>query len=102
MLCGAEREDALLGARLLFVAARTAERGVEVVLVQGLFQALRLPHVGMDRRPVRERIDAQFLGLGVLIDDQVHPDLLGHAFAHLVHRAELPRRVDVQQREGRR
>jgi hypothetical protein len=33
--------------RLLLVAARAAERGVEAVLVQGLLQALGLHHVGV-------------------------------------------------------
>src|SRR5207237_89588 len=39
-------KDALLRAALFLVAPRTAERGVETVQVQCLFQPLRLPHVG--------------------------------------------------------
>ena len=48
VLRGAEREDALLGARLLLVAARAAEGGVEAVLVERLLQRLGLHHVGVD------------------------------------------------------
>jgi len=36
-----------------------------------------------------------------LLDDQVEAQLLGHPAAKLDHFAELPRRVDVEQREGR-
>ena len=97
----AEREDALLGAGLLLVAARAAEGRVEAVLVQRLLQALRLPDVGMDRGAMREGIDAHRQRLGIDVDDQVEAELLGHLAAKLDHFAELPRRVDVEQREGR-
>jgi hypothetical protein len=43
----AEREDALLGAALLFVAARAAEGDVEAVEVERLLKPLGLPHVGV-------------------------------------------------------
>jgi hypothetical protein len=64
VLRAAEREDALLGARLLLVAPRAAEGGVEAVLVQRLLQALGLPQVGVDLRAVVEGVDARG-GLGV-------------------------------------
>ena len=72
----AEREDALLGARLLLVAARAAERRVEAVLVERLLQALRLPDVGVDRGAVRERIDALRERLRVDVDDELEAELL--------------------------
>ena len=39
---------------------------------------------------------------GLLVDQQLHAALGRHAVAELVHRLELPGRVDVQQRERRR
>jgi hypothetical protein len=48
-----------------------------------------------------EGIDTARDRFGVLVDDQVHAAFTRHTLAHLVHRPELPRRVDVQQREGR-
>ena len=57
VLCRADREHALLGARLLFVAPGAAERGVEAVDVERLLERLRLHDVGVNRRAVRERID---------------------------------------------
>jgi hypothetical protein len=47
----AERVDALFGARLFFVAAGAAERGVELILVQRLLQRLRLHNIRMDLLP---------------------------------------------------
>ena len=48
-----------------------------------------------------EGIDAARDGLGVLMDQQFDPQIGGGLFAHRVHGAKLPRRVDVQKREGR-
>ena len=39
---------------------------------------------------------------GILVDEQLHPALARRAVAQLVHVAELPGRVDMEQREGRR
>ena len=47
----AERKDAFLGAAFFLIAARAAEGGVELVLVQRLLQRLGLHHVGVDARP---------------------------------------------------
>jgi hypothetical protein len=98
---GAEGEDALLGAALLLVATRAAEGRVEAVEVQRLLQPLGLPHVGVERAMV-ERVDPAFLSLRVLVDQQFHAAFARHAIAQLVHRLELPGRVDMQQRERRR
>ena len=55
----AEGVDALLGARLLLVAAGAAERGVEAVLVQGLLAAPAVfMIVGVLVAAVVERVDA--------------------------------------------
>ncbi len=102
MLCGAEGEDALLGAALLLVAARAAEGGVEAVLVERLLERLRLHDVGVHLRAVRERVDALRQTLRVHVHEQLHAEFARHLVAKLVHVAELPRRVDVQQRKRRR
>lgn len=48
-----------------------------------------------------EGVDPQRLGLRIAMDDQLHARLFGRTFAQLVHRAELPCRIDMQQRKGR-
>ena len=57
-----------------------------------------LPHVSV-QGAVIERIDALRFGLGVLVDEEFHAELLGHARAHLVHGLELPGRIDMQRAE---
>ena len=98
---GAEGEDALLGAALFLVAPRAAKGRVEPVEVERLFQPFRFPHVGVER-PMVEGIDAPLLGLGILVDQQLHPAFARHPVAQLIHRLKFPGRVDMQQREGRR
>jgi hypothetical protein len=58
----AEREHALLGARLLLVAARAADRGVMAAGVERLAQRLRLHHVGVHVGAVADRADARRAG----------------------------------------
>ncbi len=96
-----DAEDALLGPRLLLVASGPTERRVEPPLVERLLEALRLPHVGVHRGSVVERVDAHRDAFGVLVDEQLHPRLGCHLLPHLVHRLELPGGVDVQERERR-
>ena len=98
---GAEREHALLGARGLLVAARAAEGRVETVLIERLLQGLRLHDVGVGRRRVADRVDAARQTLPVRMHDEVEAQRGGGAVAEGDHVAELPRRVDVQHREGR-
>ena len=102
MLRGAEGEDALLRARLLLVAPRAAERGVEAVLVERLLQPLRLHHVGVHLGAAVERVDPARDPLLVHVHQEVQPVLLRHPRAERVHLLELPRRVDVEERERRR
>jgi hypothetical protein len=54
------------------------------------------------QRTVVEGVDALLLGLGVLIDQQFHAADFRHLLAQFVHGAELPRRIDMQQRKRRR
>jgi hypothetical protein len=49
-----------------------------------------------------ERIDRGGQRFGVLPDDQVHSCVRSGGFAQLVHGAEFPSRIDMQQREWRR
>ena len=96
-----EGKHPLLGPRLLLVAAGPAEGGVEAVFVEGLPQALRLHDVGVDLAAVREGVDPLGPPLLVDMDDELEAELLGDVLvAELVHVAELPRRVDVHEREG--
>src|SRR5262249_4479172 len=101
VLGGADREHPLLGSGFLLVTPGSPERTIEAVVVERLLQPLRLPHVGVQRRPVLEGVDAQLQADWVLPHQQLHPGGNGHLVAELVHRAELPGRVDVQQREWR-
>ena len=98
----AERIDAFLGTRFFFVAAGTTEGGVELVLVEGLFERLGLHDVGVDLAAVRERSHALLHAFLVDVDDQIPAELLAdELFAEGDHLAELPGRVDVHQRKRR-
>ena len=95
----AQREDALLGAGLLLVAAGAAEDGVEPVLGDGVQQRRGL-------QPVARRV-ARLLAHAALVDGLLHG---GHdeALAQLRHAAvaeledlgEVVAGVDVHDREG--
>ena len=102
MLRAAERKHTLLGAAFFLVAARAAERGVEAMHVERLLQPLRLHHVGVNGGAVRERVDALRDAVRVRVHDQLQVVLLRDLVAQLVHRLELPQRVDVQQRKRQR
>ena len=97
----AEREDPLFRAALFFIPACAAKGHVEIILGQRLFQTIGFPHVGV-QAAVIERVDALFHRFGILINDQIHPGILRRLFAQRIHVAELPRRIDMQQRKRRR
>src|SRR5581483_3889441 len=65
-------------------------------------EALGLHHVGVDDRPAVERVDAAREPFLVDVHEQVEAVLGGHLRAEAVHVLELPRRVDVEERERRR
>ncbi len=102
MLVVAEREHPLLGPRLLLVAARAADRRVELALVQRLLQALGLHHVGVHGGAVGERADVLGDAVGVDVHAQFHSALGGAAVAERDHLAKLPARIHMQQRDRRR
>ncbi len=98
----AKREDALLGARALFVAASAPERAVEGVLREGLLQRVGLHDRCVFVAALVERVDVRGEAFGVRVDDELGPDLFRHAVAMRDHVPELPGRVDVHQRERER
>ena len=67
--------------------------------VERLLERLRLHDVGVDRRAVREGVDALREAFRVRVHQQFEAVLVHHALAERVHLAELPLRVHVQQRE---
>ena len=71
MLRVAEGEDALLGARFLLVAARTAESSVVTASLERLLQRLRLHDVGIERAAMGDRRDAVLRALLVGMDQQL-------------------------------
>src|SRR5690606_5399785 len=75
------REDPLLGTRLLLVAAGPAEAEIVAVQVDDLLEPLRLPEVGVQRGAVVERVDAPLDTVGVLVHDEVEPQLGSGAIA---------------------
>ncbi len=96
------REDALLGAALLLVAPRAAESRVEAALVERLAQRLGLHHLGVDLAARGDGRDAARDALLVDVDAQIEPEPPRRLVAEGDHLAELPGRVDVQQRKGQR
>ena len=97
----AEGEHALLGARSLLVAPRAAEGRIEPTGVERLAERDRLHHVGIDRRRMVERVDIAREAIVIGVHDEIEPEIAHGLVAEGDHVAELPRRVDVQQREGR-
>ena len=99
---GAEREDALFGARLLLFAAGAAEGGVEAVEAERLQEPFGLPDAGVGLAAVVEGVDAGRDRLGVAVDEE--RELFGGAegVAEGDHLPELEGGIDVQEREGQR
>jgi hypothetical protein len=94
-----EREHALLGAAGFLVAPRATEGGVEAVSVERLSQGFGLHHVGVGGGCEIEWVDAASQTLFVHVHDEVGVALGRDLVAKLVHFAEFPGRIDVQQRE---
>ena len=73
MVDRADRKHPFLGPRLFLVATCAAKRAVEAVLVERMFEGLRLHDVGVDGRPVLEGVDP------------ADRDVLEPASSHLLH-----------------
>ena len=97
----AEGENALLGAALLLVAAGAAKGCVELILVEGGEQRLRLHEVGVHLGAVGKGAHASFESLFVALHNQLPAMLAGIPVAELEHLLELPLGVDVHEGEGR-
>ena len=97
----AEREDALLGARLLLVAARAADRGVEAATVQRLLQAWVFITSVCTVAPWVIGPMPWATPSGLVCTRSSTPVSRARAVAERDHLAELPAGVDVQQRDRR-
>src|SRR6185437_12382618 len=87
MLGGAQREHALLGAGLLLVAPRAADRRVESMLVERLAQRRGLHHVGVQARSRIERVDPGAHPVLVDMRDQLAAKFRDAAVAEFDHLA---------------
>ena len=101
MACRTKGEYAFLGAALFLIAPGAAERRVETMFVERLLEPFGLPKIGVKPAMV-ERVDPLRERIGVAMDDQLHSRRGGSAITQRVHGAKLPRRVDMEQRKGRR
>ena len=99
----AERVDALLGARLLLVAARAAERGVEPALGRAPASSACVFMTSVYfLLPAVERVERRRSSRPGSCARSGEPVLAAERVAERDHLAELPGRVDVQQRERQR
>lgn len=97
----AEGEDAFFGAGTLFVAAGTAEGGVEAVELEGLDEGAGFEVFGaLGAGPVFDVAAELFEGFFVFVDDEFGTEFFGEAVAVGVHLGELEGGVDVHQGEG--
>ena len=101
MAGGAEGKNALFRAAFFLVTPCAAKGCIKTVEVERLLQPFGLPHVGVEGAMVK-RIDIAFFRLRVLIDEQFHASLFRHLVAQIIHRLELPCRIDMHQRKWRR
>ena len=98
----ADREDTLLRARALLVAASAADGRVEVAGLQRVEQRLGLEQPAAALRADLERLRAFADGFFVGVDDQPRADGVGHLVAERDHFLELVGRVDVEERKRNR
>ena len=95
----AEGEHALLSATCLFVAPPPAERGIKSMFVESLPQRLRLHDVRVDGRTEAEGIDASLKAVLIDVNENFDVSAFGDLLSKLVHFAELPRGIHMQERE---
>ena len=103
MHVGAEGKYPLLGAALLFVAARATKGKIKFVQIKRLLQAFGLGDVRMQLRTMVKGIDVARNGLWIHMHNQAHAALFGDELAHEIHLLKFPARVHVHQwkRRGR-
>ena len=95
----AEGVNTLLGARFLFIATRAAERGIEAVFVQRLLKAFGFHDIGMFGAAVNERVNPHRHPFRIFMHQQFAAVGFSGTVAELVHFAEFPAGINVQQRE---
>ena len=96
----AETVDTLLGTGLLFIASRTTKGRVEMIVIECLFERVRLHDLRMLFGTMGDGIDVLRNAVGIDPDDELETDLLCHAITELNHFMELPSCIDMHQREG--
>lgn len=96
----AEGKDTFFGTGFFFVPAATAKSSGEAVFVQGLLEGLCLHDVCIGCAIV-EGIDALFDAFLIDIFDELQAVLLHGFIAEADHFLELPRRIDMEERERR-
>ena len=99
MLGIAEAEDAFLGTRFFFIAARTTNGRIETILIQRLLQALGFHHIGMHGGTVADWANALRHAIGILMHAQFHACFGGTLVTEGNHFAKLPAGVHMQQRD---
>ena len=95
----AEGVDALLGARFLLVAPRTAKGRVEVVMAQGIEQRLRLQQTAAALGVEHDRVGARGDGRLIAPHQQLRAHMARYRVTEDEHLLEFESRVDVQQRK---
>ncbi len=102
MIFIAEGKNPFLGAAGLLVTTGAAEGRIEFIMIEGLFQRLRLHHVRMQRRAVGEGADAPLHAFLIDMDQKFQPIFLHDGIAKMNHVAEFPGGVDMKKRKGHR
>src|SRR5581483_3783392 len=98
----AEGENALFRARALFIAARSAECGIEAVGTQTIEQSLCLQQSAAALRSQSYWVCAFCKSVFITPDDKVQPKLACVLIAKGEHLAEFVARIDVQKRKRNR
>src|SRR5262249_47150977 len=101
MRCRPKGKDAFLRARFFLVTTCTADGCIETMLLQGLTQGLGLHDLGIQRTSMAEGIDAFRNSIAMRVNDEFHAIRWNGVVTKGDHFPELPRRVDMQNREGR-
>ena len=95
----AEGVNTLFGAGFLFIATRAAERGIEAVFVQRLLETFGFHDIGMLGAAVNERVNPHRHPFRVFMHQQLAAVGFSGTVTELIHFAEFPAGIDVQQRE---
>src|ERR1700730_5909847 len=94
----ANRKDPLFCPALLLVAPRAADDRIKTMPIERLLQRLGLHYRGMQHRTRRDRADPALKPFLIDMNDQLQPETRRCRVAKFDHLAELPGRVDMEQR----